>query len=97
MVSAIAVWSSILAGNDLLSRGAVFCAADDCGGIHRYTIGKSVAPEQLTVTISLNASELERDLERIEDGELSLPTVSAVKISINGVFEESFPICLPEA
>ncbi len=53
--------------------------------------------EQLTVTLSLDASELERDLERIEDGELSLPTVSAVKVLIDGVFEESFPICLPEA
>ena len=49
----------------------------------------------MTVTLSIDASELERDLERIEDGELELPTVSAVKVSCDGVFEESVPIWLP--
>jgi hypothetical protein len=49
----------------------------------------------MTVTLSIDASELERDLERIEDGELELPTVSAVKVSWGGIFEESVPIWLP--
>jgi hypothetical protein len=50
----------------------------------------------MTVTLSIDASELERDLERIEDGELELPTVSAVQVSCDGVFEEQVPIWLPE-
>ena len=32
----------------------------------------------MTVTLSIDASELKRDLERIENEELELPTVSAV-------------------
>jgi hypothetical protein len=51
----------------------------------------------MTVTLSIDASELERDLERIEDGELELSTVSAVQVSCDGVFTESVPIWLPEA
>ena len=50
----------------------------------------------MTVTLSIDASELKRDLERIEDGKLDLPTVSAVKVSCDGVFEEQVPIWLPE-
>ena len=50
----------------------------------------------MTVTLSIDASELERDLERIENEELELPTVSAVKISCDGVFEEQVLIWLPE-
>ncbi len=49
----------------------------------------------MMVTLSCDASELERDLERIEDGELGLPTVSAVKVSVDGVFEEDVAIWLP--
>ena len=51
--------------------------------------------ELMTVRLSIDASELERDLERIEDGELELPTVSAIKVSCDGVFEEQVPIWLP--
>ena len=51
----------------------------------------------MTVTLSIDASELERDLERIEDGELELPTVSAVRICCDGVFYESVVLWLPEA
>jgi hypothetical protein len=50
----------------------------------------------MMVQISLDASELERDLERIESGELELPTVSAVRVSCDGVFSEDVPIWLPE-
>jgi hypothetical protein len=55
-----------------------------------------VAASGLTVTLSIDASELEHDLERIEDGEIELPTVSAVRVSCNEVFED-VPIWLPEA
>ncbi len=51
----------------------------------------------LTVSLSIDASELERDLERIDDGELELPTVSAVKVKCDGVFEEELVVWLPEA
>ena len=50
----------------------------------------------MTVTLSIDASELERDLERIEDGELELPTVSAVRISCEGIFQEEVAVWLPE-
>jgi hypothetical protein len=50
----------------------------------------------MTVTLSIDASELKRDLERIEDGELELPTVSAVKVSCDGVFGEQVVIWLSE-
>ena len=50
----------------------------------------------MTVTLSIDASELERDLERIEDDELEFPTVSAVQVSCDGVFTESVPIWLSE-
>ena len=49
----------------------------------------------MTVSLSIDASELERDLERIEDGELELPTVSAVRIYVDGCGAEEVPIWLP--
>ena len=49
------------------------------------------------VRISLGTEELDRDLDRIEDGELSLPTVSAVTISIDGMPAEEVPVWLAEA
>jgi hypothetical protein len=49
----------------------------------------------MTVRLSVDASELKRDLERIENEELELPTVSAVKVSCDGIFEEQVPIWLP--
>ena len=51
----------------------------------------------MSIMVSVNASELERDLERIESGELELPTVSAVRVVCDGVFEEDVPLWLPEA
>jgi hypothetical protein len=50
----------------------------------------------MTVTLSIDASELERDLERIDNGELESPTVSAVQVSCDGVFEEQVVIWLSE-
>ncbi len=47
MVSAIAVWVGILAGYDLLSRGALFPSAYNRGGVHWDAFGESMAPEQL--------------------------------------------------
>ena len=49
----------------------------------------------LVVSLSVDASELERDVERIEDGELQVPTVSAVRISCDGDFQEDVPVWLP--
>jgi len=48
------------------------------------------------VMLSIDASELEHDVERSEEGELELPTVSAVRMCCDGVFDEDFPIWLPE-
>ena len=54
------------------------------------------ATSGMTVTLSIDASELERDLERIEDGKLELPTVSAVRYCIDGKYAGEIPIWLPE-
>ena len=51
----------------------------------------------MVVALSVDASELERDLERIEAGELELPTVSAVRIRCKEVFDKEVPIWLPGA
>ena len=56
-----------------------------------------MVPALMSVSLSLDASELERDLERIEDGELELPTVSAVRYCIDGKDAGEIPIWLPEA
>lgn len=48
------------------------------------------------VSISVDASELKADIERIENGELTLPTVSAIHVYCDGVFEEDIPLWLPE-
>ena len=97
MVRANAVWQRILAGYNFLSWDEVFRAADSCGRLHRERIGNGMAtaPSMISVSLSIDASELERDLKRIESGELELPTVSVVKICCDGV-EEDFLICLPE-
>jgi hypothetical protein len=47
------------------------------------------------IQLSIDAGEMEKDLELIESGELELPTVSAVHVSCYGVFEEDVPIWLP--
>lgn len=48
----------------------------------------------VVLTLSMDASELERDIERIEDGKLGLPTVSAIRVSVEGIFEEDVPVWL---
>jgi hypothetical protein len=97
MVRAKPVWSGVLASYDLLSGNEVFCKPDAGGRVHGERNGNELAPSSgMTVTLSIDASELERDLERIENEELELPTVSAVKVSCDGVFEEQVTIWLPE-
>jgi hypothetical protein len=90
MVRAKPVWSGVLASYDPLSGNEVFCKPDAGGRVHW------LRSSGMTVTLSIDASELKRDLERIENEELELPTVSAVKFSCDGVFEEQVPIWLPE-
>ena len=46
----------------------------------------------LTVALKVDAAELIADLERIDDGQLSLPTVSAVSILANGNVLDSVPV-----
>jgi len=55
-----------------------------------------VIADEMFVRISLGTDELDCDIERIENGELELPTVSAVTITINGKTEET-PVWLGEA
>lgn len=50
----------------------------------------------MCVTLRINTQELQEDLERIESGELEFPTVSAVQVACDGVFEEQIPIWLEE-
>lgn len=50
----------------------------------------------MCVTLRIDTRELQEDLKRIEDGELKFPTVSAVQVSCDGVFEEQVPIWLEE-
>ena len=50
----------------------------------------------ITVFLSIDASELKRDIERIERGELELPTVSALLICVDGVGIEDFAVWLQE-
>ena len=50
----------------------------------------------ITVSLTVDASELEADLERVEWGELELPTVSAILVRCDGVFEETVPVWLPD-
>jgi hypothetical protein len=50
----------------------------------------------ITVSLSIDASELRRDIERIESGELELPTVSAVRVCFDENFED-VALWLPEA
>ncbi len=52
--------------------------------------------DEMFVRVSFGTDELDRDIERIENGELELPTVSAVTVTINGKTEET-PVWLGEA
>lgn len=54
------------------------------------------SPSNLCVTLRIDAREAELDIERIENGELELPTVTAVHVSCDGIFEEDLPIWLDE-
>ena len=51
----------------------------------------------MSITLSIDASELKRDVERIESGDLELPTVSAVRVRCDGCFDEEVAVWLPEA
>jgi hypothetical protein len=46
---------------------------------------------QIAVTIGADTTELEADMERIENGDPSTPTVSAVRIVIDGKHVDYFP------
>ena len=48
------------------------------------------------LTLTCDTAELQVDLARIADGELALPTVSAVKLRVDGVFDEEMPIYLED-
>ena len=50
----------------------------------------------MCVTLRIDTRELQEDLERIESGELKFPTVSAIHVSCDGVFEEEIPVWLEE-
>jgi hypothetical protein len=56
-----------------------------------------MANQVIAVTLSIDVSELEQDLERIESGELELPTVSAVRFSIDGEDAGEIVVWLSEA
>lgn len=45
-----------------------------------------------TITVVADTSELENDLERIERGELSTPTVSAITLLIDNERIEEMPV-----
>ena len=97
MVSAIAVRRGVLAGNNKLSGYAVFCQPDTRRRIHWQPDGSKMVAG-LAISLSVDASELKHDLDRIEDGELELPTVSAVRIEVKGCkadFSEDVPVWLP--
>ena len=105
MVRAEPVWNSFLASNDLLSRYAVHAPTNGGGGIHGQqgdtrnefsAQANTVIADEMFVRISLGTDELDCDIERIENGELELPTVSAVTVTINGKTEET-PVWLGEA
>jgi hypothetical protein len=51
---------------------------------------------QTFVRIVADMSELETDLERLANGKLSLPTVSAVSVFIDDTHIEEIPIYLEE-
>jgi hypothetical protein len=50
----------------------------------------------ILMVLSVDTSELEADIERLEAGDLSLPTVSAVRILIDGAHIEQIPIYLED-
>lgn len=98
MVSAKRLRSCVLASDDLLQRLSLFPAANCRGGIHWNLDGDKLAasPGIVMVSLSIDASELRRDIERIESGELELPTVSAVRVCFDENFED-VALWLPEA
>jgi hypothetical protein len=83
MVRTIAVRSSLLAGYKHDTRLPVFHPSPEALVMPKYCM-KVIA----------DTSELENDLERIERGELSLPTVSAIDLLIDDIHFEEMPIYL---
>jgi len=55
-----------------------------------------MAVAMISVTLSLDTSELRRDMERFENGELELPTVSAMRTMMDGKVLEEIPVYLDE-
>ena len=92
MVQAKPVRGSILAGNDLLPGSKIFPATNEGRRIYWNAVGGAMDSGLVTIRISVNADELDRDLERIEDGRLGLPTVSAIAIEADGIFNEEIPV-----
>lgn len=50
----------------------------------------------LKLRLYLDTEELIRDMEKLEDGTLTLPTVSAVSVEIEGIGKEEVTIWLAE-
>ena len=97
MVRAEPIWHSVLAGYNVVPWSEVFPPTDSRGGLHGDHIRTGgIFAELVTISLSIDASELKQDLERIENGELELPTVSAVQICCDGIFKESVLIWIQE-
>jgi hypothetical protein len=46
--------------------------------------------------ITIDATELEGDIQRLQDGEIELPTVSALRITSEGIFDEELVLWLSD-
>ena len=46
--------------------------------------------------ITIDATELEGDIQRLQDGEIEFPTVSAVRIMSKGIFDEDVVLWLSD-
>jgi uncharacterized protein (DUF111 family) len=53
-------------------------------------------PDALLIRLGIDTQELQDDLERVANGELELPTVSALKMIVNGKAVEQVPVYLDE-
>lgn len=54
-------------------------------------------PDALLIRLGIDSRELQEDLERVQSGELELPTVSAFKMTINERPAEDVAVYLDEA
>ena len=50
----------------------------------------------MALNVIADTSELEEDIERLKRGELSLPTVSAIALLIDGTEIEEMPVYLED-